>query len=69
MTPQLQQAIRLLLLPSLDLQAHVREALESNVMLEADDESLPEGPEALHEPREQATEERYAELDGTGAYT
>src|SRR5258708_33961877 len=34
MTPQLQQAIRLLQLPSLDLQAHVRETLETNVMLE-----------------------------------
>ncbi len=39
MTPQLQQAIRLLQLPALDLQAHVRETLESNVMLEADDEA------------------------------
>ncbi len=38
MTPQLQQAIRLLQLPSLDLQAHVRETLETNVMLEAEDE-------------------------------
>ena len=36
MTPQLQQAIRLLQLPSLELQAHVRETLETNVMLEAD---------------------------------
>src|SRR6202046_4431887 len=40
MTPQLQQAIRLLQLPSLDLQAHVRETLETNVMLESEDESL-----------------------------
>jgi RNA polymerase sigma-54 factor len=38
MTPQLQQAIRLLQLPSLELQAHVREMLESNVMLEADED-------------------------------
>ncbi len=38
MTPQLQQAIRLLQLPALDLQAHVRETLETNVMLEADDD-------------------------------
>jgi DNA-directed RNA polymerase specialized sigma54-like protein len=38
MTPQLQQAIRLLQLPSLDLQAHVRETLETNVMLEAEEE-------------------------------
>src|SRR5260370_32227 len=38
MTPQLQQAIRLLQLPALDLQAHIREALETNVMLESLDE-------------------------------
>ena len=42
MTPQLQQAIRLLQLPALDLQAHVREALESNVMLESEDEPAEE---------------------------
>src|SRR5262245_57365614 len=35
MTPQLQQAIRLLQLPTVELQAQVLEALESNVMLEA----------------------------------
>lgn len=34
MTPQLQQAIRLLQLPALELQAHIRELLEKNVMLE-----------------------------------
>src|SRR4029079_2334878 len=39
MTPQLQQAIRLLQLPVLELQAQIREALESNVMLEAEDEA------------------------------
>ncbi len=39
MTPQLQQAIRLLQLPALELQAHIRELLESNVMLEAVEES------------------------------
>jgi len=38
MTPQLQQAIRLLQLSTLELQAQIREALETNVMLEADDE-------------------------------
>ena len=64
MTPQLQQAIRLLQLPSLDLQAHVREALESNVMLEADEELAAEAPEVVREPQTQAAEERYAELDG-----
>jgi len=39
MTPQLQQAIRLLQLPSLELQQHIRELLETNVMLEAEDET------------------------------
>ena len=38
MTPQLQQAIRLLQLPALELQAHIRELLESNVMLESIEE-------------------------------
>jgi len=39
MTPQLQQAIRLLQMPALELQAHIRELLESNVMLEAEEEN------------------------------
>ena len=38
MTPQLQQAIRLLQLPTLELQAQVQQALESNVLLEAEDD-------------------------------
>jgi RNA polymerase sigma-54 factor len=38
MTPQLQQAIKLLQLPLLDLHAQVMEALESNVMLEAEED-------------------------------
>ncbi|HXQ31692.1 MAG TPA: RNA polymerase factor sigma-54 [Steroidobacteraceae bacterium] len=48
MTPQLQQAIRLLQLPALELQQTIREALEQNVMLEADDEGelLPEPADA-----------------------
>ena len=44
MTPQLQQAIRLLQLPALELQQTIREALEQNVMLEADDEVEGEVP-------------------------
>jgi RNA polymerase sigma-54 factor len=39
MTPQLQQAIRLLQLPALELQAHIRELLETNVMLEPTDDA------------------------------
>ena len=42
MTPQLQQAIRLLQLSSLELQTEIQEALESNMMLElAEDEPAP----------------------------
>jgi len=37
MTPQLQQAIRLLQMPALELQAHIAEVLETNVMLEQED--------------------------------
>ena len=42
MTPQLQQAIRLLQLPILDLNAEIQEALEENIMLEMED--LPDVP-------------------------
>ena len=38
MTPQLQQAIRLLQLSTLDLQQEIQEALESNPMLERQEE-------------------------------
>jgi len=38
MTPQLQQAIRLLQLSTLDLQQEIQEALDSNPMLEAEEE-------------------------------
>jgi RNA polymerase sigma-54 factor len=68
MTPQLQQAIRLLQLPSLDLQAHVRETLETNVMLEAEDElALDAAPDTVREREEVPAEETYAELSGNTA--
>jgi len=47
MTPQLQQAIRLLQLPVLDLSAQIQEALEENVMLEMED--LPDVPRTTSE--------------------
>ena len=49
MTPQLQQAIRLLQLSSLDLQAEVQTILDSNLMLERSDElrETPLQPETL----------------------
>ncbi len=44
MTPQLQQAIRLLQLSTLDLQAEIQEALDSNPMLEVGEEEAPSAP-------------------------
>jgi RNA polymerase sigma-54 factor len=38
MTPQLQQALRLLQLPTIELQAQVLQAIENNVMLEAEED-------------------------------
>ena len=65
MTPQLQQAIRLLQLPALDLQAHVRETLESNVMLEADEDSPAESAlERVETDADLPVREKYAALDG-----
>jgi RNA polymerase sigma-54 factor len=64
MTPQLQQAIRLLQLPALDLQAHVRETLETNVMLEAEDDLETAIVEPVRGPEEAPVAEEYAELDG-----
>jgi RNA polymerase sigma-54 factor len=77
MTPQLQQAIRLLQLPALELQAHIRELLESNVMLEPVEETdqtgafeAPEMPQtaATPEPQERAKSESTVEVvdDGWG---
>jgi RNA polymerase sigma-54 factor len=66
MTPQLQQAIRLLQLPSLDLQAHVRETLETNVMLEGEDEAQ-DGALDVQREREESPirlDEKYTALDG-----
>jgi RNA polymerase sigma-54 factor len=74
MTPQLQQAIRLLQLPVLELQAQIREALETNVMLESEDEagSLETGdatlepqfetPSASSEPAESTDREQEVDL-------
>jgi RNA polymerase sigma-54 factor len=71
MTPQLQQAIRLLQLPALELQAHIRELLESNVMLEPMEEAEGTGvfeavettPEQPEIPPERAQESTVEVLD------
>jgi len=53
MTPQLQQAIRLLQLSSLELQHEVQEALDSNLMLEegADEERTIDAKDNIDEPK------------------
>ena len=58
MTPQLQQAIRLLQMPALELQAHIREQLESNVMLEPVDEYEATGQFDALEPHPMPEEKR-----------
>ncbi|HEX4647249.1 MAG TPA: RNA polymerase factor sigma-54 [Steroidobacteraceae bacterium] len=70
MTPQLQQAIRLLQLPALELQAHIRELLETNVMLEPTEEADTTGTfevrltaAAASQPAERAAESRVEVLD------
>lgn len=59
MTPQLQQAIRLLQLSTLDLQQEVQSALDSNPLLEVDGEEQPEPPRdrdtQAAQPQEQHT--------------
>ncbi|ERS09669.1 RNA polymerase factor sigma-54 [Marinobacter sp. EN3] len=59
MTPQLQQAIRLLQLSTLDLQQEIQQALESNPMLEtSEDDEQPEGDEREeHEHSEASSSE------------
>ncbi|MBV1921643.1 MAG: RNA polymerase factor sigma-54 [Pseudomonadales bacterium] len=54
MTPQLQQAIKLLQLSSLDLEAEIQEALDSNPMLEAE-EAQPEN-DPTSQPASQESE-------------
>ena len=46
MTPQLQQAIRLLQLSSIELQTEIQDALESNMMLELEEDAEEEAPAA-----------------------
>lgn len=53
MTPQLQQAIRLLQLSSLELQTEIQQALESNPLLEQEDE-LGEAPASEESTRSEA---------------
>ncbi len=59
MTPQLQQAIKLLQLSTLDLQQEIQQALESNMMLEVDEEEnlAKEAPEKKSDAIDEITSE------------
>jgi RNA polymerase sigma-54 factor len=56
MTPQLQQAIRLLQLSTLDLQQEIQEALDSNPLLEVEEASDEAASEETHSTEEVAKE-------------
>ncbi|MBN1237534.1 MAG: RNA polymerase factor sigma-54 [Gammaproteobacteria bacterium] len=58
MTPQLQQAIRLLQLPVMELQTQIQEALDQNVMLEVDEAATSEAAEPIEtaEPERESSD-------------
>lgn len=65
MTPQLQQAIRLLQLSTLDLQQEIQEALDSNPMLEVED-SFDTPSNSEFEDGDYARTQEIASTDNTG---
>lgn len=72
MTPQLQQAIRLLQMSTLDLQAEIQEALDSNPMLEVEDDNNPssgDSPSAAQEHASHTQSNAQDEPDNTAPNT
>lgn len=66
MTPQLQQAIRLLQLSTLDLQVEIQEALDSNPMLETEElEDSPAAPESESQAEQLKNKEAAANESNT----
>ena len=61
MTPQLQQAIKLLQLSTLELQQEIQEVLDSNLMLEVAEE----GEDFQHQPNSDALPEQHTESAST----
>jgi RNA polymerase sigma-54 factor len=63
MTPQLQQAIRLLQLSTMELNSEIQDALESNMMLELEDDSQNQPPVQSNEnpPQGEAAVEKEEE--------
>ncbi len=60
MTPQLQQAIRLLQLSTLDLKQEIQEALDSNLMLELEEEEIAWEEVNSSEPQNPVSEQKSA---------
>lgn len=67
MTPQLQQAIRLLQLSSLELQSEVQQALEENPMLEQDEDNLDTSPATENDSRASDRQDTASENDNDSA--
>ncbi|MDZ4152353.1 MAG: RNA polymerase factor sigma-54, partial [Methylicorpusculum sp.] len=65
MTPQLQQAIKLLQLSTLDLQQEIQQALESNMMLEVEEDH----PLDINESQLEKKTEKYDEITAEGSQT
>ncbi len=69
MTPQLQQAIRLLQLSTLELQTEIQSALESNLMLETEEAVEGDNQNTANELQKESKEDKTsdAEVDNTAA--
>lgn len=65
MTPQLQQAIRLLQMSTLDLQDEIREALESNPMLERQDDNEADSHDNEADPLAEASDSPAADASAS----
>jgi RNA polymerase sigma-54 factor len=65
MTPQLQQAIKLLQLSTLDLQQEIQQALESNMMLEVEEDH----PVDINDSQLEKKTEKYDEITAEGSQT
>jgi RNA polymerase sigma-54 factor len=72
MTPQLQQAIKLLQLSTLDLQQEIQQALDSNIMLEVEEEQIkpsstltPDNADRTHDKDVEQTNIELAIIDDT----
>ncbi len=65
MTPQLQQAIRLLQLPIMDLQSQIQEALDENVMLEVDEAAAVQAAEEAAERADEPADAKERDTDWT----